>query len=164
MRLLVVVRARGLALTTDPDRLSLRPVAGWRVGVDDEGAITVGWPHSTPLLTAVPLQVPDGWQEAAAARGVVVMFAGHGLGLHDPHADGNGHATARLWAAAAAGALAGGAVTVAGHEARAADLDSALARPWRRASRHDAPARTRGGSGRHRAGGAATRTPNHRTR
>ncbi|WP_034271497.1 hypothetical protein [Haloechinothrix halophila] len=137
--LLAVVRARGLPLTTDPDYLPLRPVTGWRMHVDDMGAITLDWPHFTPLLESAPVESPDGWQEAAAATGIVVVFAGHGLGLHEPHTDGNGHAFTQLWDAAAAGALAGGAVVVAGHETRAAELDRTLARPQRRVNHHDHP-------------------------
>ncbi len=134
--LLAVVRARGLPLTTDPDYISFRPVAGWRVRVNDAGAITLEWPHFTPLLATAPVELPDGWREAATALGIVVVFAGHGLGLHDPHTNGNGSAITRLWEAAAAGALAGGAVALAGHETRAAELDSTLTRPRRRVD-HD---------------------------
>lgn len=134
--LYAVVRARGLRLTTDPDHLFLRPVPGWRIEVDERGAITVRWPHFTPLLAAAPVKLPDGWREAAADLGVVVLFAGYGLGLHDHHADGNGHAITRLSEAAMAGTLASGAVTLAGAEDRAARLDGTIARPRRQARHH----------------------------
>lgn len=140
--LLTVARARGLPLTTDPGYLPLRPVPGWRLHADDD-AITIDWPHFKPLLAAAPVELPDGWQHAATAIGAVVLFAGHGLGLHDPHDDGNGHASTRLWDAAAAGAVAGGTVALADHEARAADLDGILARPRSRVRHHHRPASSR---------------------
>lgn len=133
--LYAVVRARGLRLTTDPDHMFLRPVPGWRIEVDD-GAITVHWPHFTPLLDTAPVELPDGWREAAADLGVVILFAGHGLGLHDHHADGNGHAARRLPEAAMSGTLASGAIVLAGAEERAARLDGTIARPRRRALHH----------------------------
>lgn len=137
--LLAVVRARGLRLTTDPDQLLLRPVTGWRIRVNETGAVTVDWPHFTPLLTSASIQPPDGWQQAANAIGVVVVFAGYGLGLHDPHAEDNGHAIMRLWDAAAAGKVAGGAITVAGQETRAAAVDGTITRPRRRGRHNDHP-------------------------
>ncbi|MGH3952155.1 MAG: hypothetical protein ACRDSE_24090 [Pseudonocardiaceae bacterium] len=127
--LLAAVRARGLRLTTDPDHLSLRPIPGWRVRLDDPATITVEWPHFTPLLTAAPLRLPDGWREAATELGAVVVFAGCGLGLHEHAADGHAHATHRLHTAAEHGNLAGGTVPLEGSEARAARLDGTASRP-----------------------------------
>jgi hypothetical protein len=99
--------ARGLALTTDLDHLDLRPLPGWRVVVDGTGALTVEWPHAHPLLDAAPVDLPSGWLDAVTALRLVVVVAGHGLGLSAPTA---GLLAPRLANAAMAGALAAGAV------------------------------------------------------
>lgn len=39
-----------------------------------------------PLLADVPLGLPEGWLRSAIQHGLVLLFAGYGLGLHE-HAD-----------------------------------------------------------------------------
>lgn len=149
-----VVRARGLRLTTDPDQLPLDPVPGWRIHLEDSGGITLDWPHFTPLLTAVPVELPDGWRDAATELGVVVVFAGRGLGLHEHRTDGQAHATWQLREAAEDGTLAGGSVVLAGFESTAAQLG----RDHRRAT---APPTASAGRGRfaHRSAPTPTSSP-----
>lgn len=127
--LYAVALARGLHMTTDPERLPLRPVPGWRIHLDVGAAITLEWPHFTPLLASAPVKPPDGWREAATDTGVVLVFAGHGLGLNEHAGDGHAHATRHLRDVAEDGLLAAGAVVVAGLESTAAALDGTLARP-----------------------------------
>lgn len=129
--LYTVARARGLRMTTDPELLELRPVPGWHIRIAASGAITLEWPHFTPLLAEAPLTLPDGWREAATDTGLVLVFAGQGLGLHEHAADGQAHPSDHLRAAAEDGMLAGGAVAVAGHESTAAEFDGTLSRPRR---------------------------------
>jgi hypothetical protein len=102
-----VALSRGLALATDLDHLDLRPVLGWRVAVDQAGAVTLEWPHLHPLLSAAPLDLPPGWLAAAVQQRLVVVVAGYGLSLLHPAAD---VLAARLARAAREGALAAGAV------------------------------------------------------
>lgn len=102
-----VVLARGLRLTTDVDLLDPRPVRGWRLVVADAGAVTLTWPHHSPLLSAAPLDLPPGWREAVAVREVVTVFAGYGLGMHRPAAQPLRH----LHTAATRGALAAARVS-----------------------------------------------------
>lgn len=71
----------------------------------------------------------EDWREAATDTGVVLVFAGHGLGLHEHAGDGHAHTTRHLRDAAEDGLLAAGAVAVAGLESTAAELDGTLARP-----------------------------------
>lgn len=130
--LYTAARAHGLRMTTDPDQLPLRPVPGWRIHLENSGAITLDWPHFTPLLADAPVALPDGWRDAATELGVVVVFAGRGLGLHEHRTDGQAHATSQLRKSAEDGTLAGGAVVVAGFESTAAQLDGTISRPRRR--------------------------------
>lgn len=104
--LCLAVQARGLAMTTDLDHLDLRPRPGWRVVVDEDGAVTVEWPHTHPLLSTAPVELPAGWREAAAQLRVVVVVAGTGRALSTPAGE---HLAPRLDRAARAGALAAGA-------------------------------------------------------
>lgn len=143
-----VTLARGLRLTTDPAQLPLRPVDGWRIHIEGSGAITLEWPHFTPLLTATPVRLPHGWRDAAAETGIVVVFAGHGLGLHDHATDGNAHAAERAHTAAQRGMLTGGAVRLVGSEASASRLDGTISRPRR--DRMHRPAEPGSLRGRHR--------------
>lgn len=105
-----VTMARGLRLTTDVVHLDLRPVRGWRLVVDHADAITLTWPHRSPLLAAVPLDLPPGWRELAAERELVEVFAGYGLGMHEHAADGDAHPLRHLARAAESGAVAAGSV------------------------------------------------------
>lgn len=123
-----VLLARGLHVVTDPDQLPRRPVPGWHIDISD-GKVTLRWPHFTPLLSTAPLQVPDGWGDAATATGVVLLFAGHGLGLHEHANDGHAHGSARLAEVAADGGVVGGAVIVEGREASSDGLDGTLTHP-----------------------------------
>lgn len=124
-----VARARGMRMTTDPELLPLRPLPGWRIRIADFGTITLEWPHFTPLLEDAPLTLPKGWRDAATDTGIVLVFAGRGLGLHEHAGDGHAHPSEHLRAAAEDGTLAGGAVAVAGHELTAAELDGTLGQP-----------------------------------
>lgn len=108
--LLRVVLARGLRLTTDLDHLILTPTPGWHARIDRTGLVTVEWPHVRPLLADAPLALPGGWSRAAMEHGIVLVFAGFGLGLHEQAGDGQAHPLERLARVAEDGALASGAV------------------------------------------------------
>lgn len=112
-----VALAQGLGLATDLDHLDLRPVPGWRVVIDEAGAVTVEWPQPHPLLYAAPVDLPPGWVEAATEPRLVIVLAGYGLGLSLPGSD---LLAARLAKAAYAGDLAGGAINLS------QSLDSSL--------------------------------------
>jgi len=105
------VLARGLGLAMDLDELDLRPVRGWRVLVDDGGALTIEWPHQHPLLSTAPVDLPPGWLDTANELHFVLVTAGYGLSL----GDANGHLGTRLERAARVGALVAGAVSVVDH-------------------------------------------------
>lgn len=110
-----VVLARGLRLTTDLDHLDQRPVPGWRLLVERDGALTLSWPHVHPLLDHVPLDLPDGWLRLAQDRHLVIVFVGWGLGMHElahSDADEDAHPLRNVWHAAETGVLATGAVAV----------------------------------------------------
>ncbi len=107
-----VALARGLPFTTDLDRLSLRPVPGWRLLIDQASAVTLMWPRFPPLLAAAPLDLPPGWGRLATQRGVVALFVGYGLGLHEHAGAGQAQPITCLPRLAASGALAAGAVQV----------------------------------------------------
>lgn len=112
-----VVLAQGLGLATDLDHLDLRPVPGWRVVIDETGAVTLEWPQPHPLLYAAPVDLPQGWVEAATEPRLVIVLAGYGLGLSVPVSD---LLADRLARAAYAGDLAGGAINLS------QSLDSSL--------------------------------------
>lgn len=112
-----VALARGLALATDLDHLDLRPVPGWRVVIDEAGAVTLEWPQPHPLLSAAPVDLPPGWVAAATEPRMVVVLAGYGLGLSGPVSD---LLAARLARAAYTGDLAAGAINLS------QSLDSSL--------------------------------------
>lgn len=103
-----VALATGLRLTTDLDHLQLRPLAGWRMLIDDADRVTLRWPRFRPLLDKAPLDLPSGWLRIATTAHVALVFAGYGLGLHG----GGTGLGRRLLCAAEVGALAAGAVTV----------------------------------------------------
>lgn len=117
-----VALARGLHLTTDLDHLDWRPVRGWRVWVDDDGSITVGWPHFHPLLEHTPLDLPHDWLTLAGDDGFVVIFAGYALGMHEHVRDGASHPLEHLEHAAEMGALTSGVVPVSTEPAPAHHL------------------------------------------
>lgn len=121
-----VARAKGLPMITDPELVLLRPLRGWHVAVDEPGLVTVDWPRPTPLLDAAKLNLPGGWLEAADQQRIVLLFAGHGFGLHEHAHDGDAHAGRLLDEVAAKGALAAGAVAFGDDVAR---LDGTLGRP-----------------------------------
>lgn len=107
-----VVLARGLRLTTDLEHLAPWPVPGWWLQIDTTGAVTLTWPHFRPLLDHVPLDLPLGWLRMATGCGMVEVFVGHHLGLHEHARDGAAHPAELLEHAAESGALAAGAVRV----------------------------------------------------
>jgi hypothetical protein len=121
-------RARGLRLTTDLGLVSLRPVPGWRIEVTAEDAVTVAWPHARPLLAEVPLMLPDRWRDAAYEHGIVLVFVGHGLGLHEHAVGAVPHTGARLRLVAEDGDLVAGAVRVVGSDIAATRLDGTIRR------------------------------------
>jgi hypothetical protein len=104
------VLARGLPLTTDVQRMDLRPVPGWRLEIEPRGALTLRWPRFRPLFQDAPLDLPPGWMRLVTAREVVVVFVGYGLGLHGSIDPDHGQATVPLEQVAEVGALAAGAV------------------------------------------------------
>lgn len=107
-----VVLARGLKLTTDLDHLAPQPVPGWRLLIDQTGRLTLSWPHVHPLLDHAPIDLPPGWLRLATGCGMVEVFVGHHLGLHEHAGDGYARPAALLERAAESGALAAGAVRV----------------------------------------------------
>jgi hypothetical protein len=107
-----VVLASGLRLTTDLDHLDQRPVPGWRLLVDPDGALTLTWPHFNPLLDHVPLDLPEGWLRLAEDQRLVEVFVGWGLGMHEHAYDREAHPLQQVWHAAENGTLAGGAVAL----------------------------------------------------
>jgi len=109
--LLYAVMNRGLRLATDLARLRLGPRPGWAIHLNPAGALTLTWPHVQPLLLETPLNLPTGWREVAADRGLVLLFVGGSLGLRE-HAEA--HETnrgQRSPQAAERGTLAVGAIT-----------------------------------------------------
>lgn len=138
-----VALARGLPLVTELTAVRLRPVTGWRIHISVSGAITVEWPHAYPLLEEAPIELPPGWLEATAEQGIVLVFTGHGLGLHEHAEDGHAHAATRVRRVAQNGGLAGGAVLRAGAEQEAARLGGTARRP-RPEPRHRRDATTNG--------------------
>lgn len=104
------VLARGLKLTADLEHLQMRPIPGWRLRADHSGAVTLEWPHPTPLLIGVPMGLPPGWWHAVAAHGSFMLLVGCKLGLHEHAGDPDAHPVWRLEQVAEAGALAAGAV------------------------------------------------------
>lgn len=107
-----VVLASGLRLTTDLDHLDQRPIPGWRLLVDPDGALTLNWPHFQPLLDHARLDLPHGWLRLADDQHLVVVFVGWGLGMHEHAHDDEAHPLRQVWGAAETGALAFGAVAV----------------------------------------------------
>jgi hypothetical protein len=108
--LLYAVMNRGLPLATDLPQLVLGPRPGWAIYLNPAGALTLTWPHVQPLLLDAPLSLPTGWREAAAQHGIVLLFVGENLGLHE-HTEG--HQTnpgTRSLQAAERGELAAGAI------------------------------------------------------
>jgi hypothetical protein len=109
-------------LATDLDHLPLVPTRGWRARLDQAGTVTVEWPAHWPLLAGVPLELPDSWVRSATEHGIVLLFAGHGLGLHEHAGDGQGsHPTERLLQASENGALAAGVVPFTSADQHVAD-------------------------------------------
>ncbi|MDV6013612.1 hypothetical protein [Haloechinothrix sp. LS1_15] len=147
----LVARARGLRLITDLDQISLQPVPKWRVLLNARHAVTLEWPHSRPLLANAPIELPHGWHELASAHGIVLVFAGYGLGLHEQSRGDAASTTERLVEAAWDGALAGAAVRFDG--AATVALAGMTGRP-RRVRRH-----RRQGRGPAWPAGHATREP-----
>jgi hypothetical protein len=112
--LLYAVMNRGLPLATDLPRLGLDKRPGWAVSLNPAGALTLTWPHVQPLLLNAPVDLSTGWREAAAERGLVLLFVGNQLGLRD-HTEG--HPTnpgQRATQAAERGELAAGAIAYPG--------------------------------------------------
>jgi hypothetical protein len=113
-----VALASGLRLTTDLDHLAPEPVPGWRLLLDQAGRLTLSWPRFNPLLDNVSMDLPPGWLRLATGYGMVEVFVGHHLGLHEHARDGQAHPSALLERAAESGALAAGAVPVTIHNGR----------------------------------------------
>jgi hypothetical protein len=109
--LLSAVLNRGLRLATDLPRLALEPRPGWAIRLNPAGALTLTWPHAQPLLLDAPLHLPDGWPEAAAQHGLILLFVGDSLGLRDPAEAHQANPGQRAPQAAQRGELAAGAIT-----------------------------------------------------
>lgn len=107
-----VALARGLHLTTDLLHLDPRPVHGWWLSIDDDGALTLEWPRFHPLIEHAPVDLPEDWRLLAKSDGFVILFAGYALGMWEHADDGDGHALANVEHAAELGALASGVVPV----------------------------------------------------
>jgi hypothetical protein len=105
-----VVLGSGLRLTTDLDHLVSQPIPGWRLVIDRDERITLTWPRFHPLLDHAPVDLPSGWRGLATGSGMVEVFVGHRLGLHE-HAGGTPPLPS-LVRAAESGALAAGMVRV----------------------------------------------------
>lgn len=78
--------------------------------------MTLRWPHPTPLLVDIQLDLPEGWALVAGERGFVLVFAGYGLGLHGHASNGPGHPVQRLPLAAESGALTVGVAPFASRD------------------------------------------------
>jgi hypothetical protein len=138
--LVSAVLNRGLRLATDLPRLALGPRPGWAIRLDPAGALTLTWPHAQPLLLDAPLNLPNGWLEAAAQHGLVLLFVGDSLGLRDhteAHPTNLGQRASR---AAERGELAAGAITYSGQQqprpVRQADFQpTSRAHRWARTPR-----------------------------
>ena len=109
--LLYAVLNRGLRLATDLPRLALGLRPGWAIRLNPVGALTLTWPHGQPLLLDAPVNLPDGWPEAAAQHGLVLLFVGDSLGLRDHTKDHHTNPGQRAAQAAERGELAAGAIT-----------------------------------------------------
>ena len=109
--LLYAVFNRGLRLATDLPRLALEPRPGWAIRLNPAGAVTLTWPHVQPLLLDAPLHLPDGWPQAAAEHGLVLLFVGDSLGLRDHTQGHQSNPGQRSPQAAERGQLAAGAIT-----------------------------------------------------
>ena len=109
--LLYAVLNRGLRLATDLPRLALVPRPGWAVSLNPAGTVTLTWPRVQPLLLDAPLHLPDGWPQAAAEHGLVLLFVGDSLGLRDYTQGHQSNPGQRSPQAAERGALAAGAIT-----------------------------------------------------
>ncbi|QFZ19785.1 hypothetical protein [Saccharothrix syringae] len=96
--------AKGLTLVSDLDRIALPTTRGWAVEESADGALTLRWPHRTPLLDRAAVARPGVWSWAAGRRRAVLLLVGADLELGAP----DHHAL--LARAAAGGTLAGGAV------------------------------------------------------
>ena len=58
--------------------------------------MTLRWPHHTPQLADVPLDLPDGWTQAATEHCLMLVFGGYGLGLHEDAGNGPAHLVEHL--------------------------------------------------------------------
>jgi hypothetical protein len=112
--LLYAVLNRGLRLATDLPRLALGSRPGWAIRLNPAAALTLSWPHAQPLLLDAPLNLPDGWPEAAAQHGLVLLFVGDSLGLRDHTEAHPTNPGPRAPQAAERGELAAGAITYSG--------------------------------------------------
>lgn len=112
--LVYAVLNRGLRLATDLPRLALDPRPGWAIRLSPAGALTLTWPHTQPLLLDAPLNLPDGWPEAATQHGLMLLFVGDRLGLRDPSEAHQSNPEQRAPQAAERGELAAGAITYSG--------------------------------------------------
>ena len=90
------------------------PAGGCGLRNDPAGALTLSWPHTQPLLLDAPLNLPDGWPEAAAQHGLVLLFVGDSLGLRDHAESAPTNPGRRAPQAAQRGELAAGAITYSG--------------------------------------------------
>ncbi|MFI9011536.1 hypothetical protein ACIGNX_30305 [Actinosynnema sp. NPDC053489] len=102
--------AKGLSLVSDVDDVVLPTARGWSVDVSPDGALTLRWPHRTPLLDHLEVDRPGVWRWAARLRRTVLVLVGSDLDLAAP--DPARHREL-LVAAASGGTLAGGAVPYA---------------------------------------------------
>ena len=114
--LLYAVLNRGLRLATDLPRLALGPHPGWAIRLNPAGAVTLTWPHVQPLLLDAPLHLPDGWPQAAAEHGLVLLFVGDSLGLRDHTQGHHSNPGQRSSQAAERGQLAAAAITYTGQQ------------------------------------------------
>ena len=131
--LLYAVLNRGLRFATDLPRLALEPCPGWAVRLNPAGTVTLTWPHVRPLLLDAPLHLPDGWPQAAAEHGLVLLFVGDGLGLRDPTEADQTNLGQRALQAAERGQLAAAAITYTGQQQQPRPVRQTDLQPRRRA-------------------------------
>jgi hypothetical protein len=133
--LLYAVLNRGLRLATDLPRLALGPRPGWAIRLNPVGALTLAWPHGQPLLLDAPVNLPDGWSEAAAQHGLVLLFVGDSLGLRDHTKDHHTNPGQRAAQAAERGELAAGAITYPRQQQQPRPVRQTESKPTSRAHR-----------------------------
>ncbi|ALG08618.1 hypothetical protein [Kibdelosporangium phytohabitans] len=100
----------GLSVVGDVDRIALPRPRGWSVELDGGGDLTVRWPHRSPLIDHLGVQLPEVWRIAATRNDTVVLVAGCDVNLFGPSRQRGSHERGGLSDLAARGDLVGAAI------------------------------------------------------